>query len=460
MPQGLGDEERLQQASPVGGAAAGDGGPSAAGASRTMRSALRYRDFRLILAAQTVSSSGDWFYNVALFVFVLERTHSASWVGAASVVRLLPRLLVSPFAGVIADRLDRRRLMIGCDLIRMGLMVMLGIAIQISWFPVAAVLALVFISTAAGSPYWIASDALNPSILGEADLPAANAWIQVTDNTAVLVGPALGAVVLAVSSPSIGFFVNAVTFLVSALLVVAVRVPHRAGQGEQSTIGVVSNLRAGASALLSLGLGQRIGLMYYFGDWMLFGASLVVFGLVAAQLLRTGVSSYGYLLAGVAAGGVGVASVAVRLGRFAQPTTVLAAAMVAMGMSFASLALFHNIWLAVLLCAVTGAGNVLLDVVLVSWLQRSLPSDVLGRCFGLLESLQAAAMILGSLIAPPLVIWLGLRGSLLTLGLPLGLALPLVGATVLRTRPGAANPAEVVDTGDAVRAVVEVRVEL
>src|SRR5438132_10983234 len=89
--------------------------------------ALRHRDFRLLVAGMVISQTGDWLYNVALLIFVLDRTHSGAWVAAAGIVRLVPYVVFGTFGGVIADRYDRKTVMIIPDLARAGIMVALAI---------------------------------------------------------------------------------------------------------------------------------------------------------------------------------------------------------------------------------------------------------------------------------------------------------------------------------------------
>src|SRR5579862_2255179 len=81
------------------------------------RAALGHRDLRLLLGGLVISATGSWAYAVALLAFVFERTHSLGWVGAAGLVRFLPALVLSPYAGVIAERTERIRLMVGTDLV-------------------------------------------------------------------------------------------------------------------------------------------------------------------------------------------------------------------------------------------------------------------------------------------------------------------------------------------------------
>ena len=86
--------------------------------SASLRAPLRHRAYRILLVGSTISQSGDWLYNVALAVYVFDRTGSAGWVAAATVLRLVPYIVLAPLGGVVADRFDRRRVMICSDLLR------------------------------------------------------------------------------------------------------------------------------------------------------------------------------------------------------------------------------------------------------------------------------------------------------------------------------------------------------
>src|SRR6201996_8010551 len=84
------------------------------------------RPFHLILVGLATSALGDWLYNVALVALIFGRTGSATWVALTTAARVLPVVVLGPLGGVLADRHDRRRIMIVCDLARMGLMVLLA----------------------------------------------------------------------------------------------------------------------------------------------------------------------------------------------------------------------------------------------------------------------------------------------------------------------------------------------
>src|SRR3954447_9642355 len=99
---------------------------------------LKSRPFRRLAAALAASQTGDWLYNVALVTLVFERTGSAAWVALTTAARIIPIVALGPLGGVVADRFDRRRVMIASDLARMGVMVALGI-VALAGLPIVLV---------------------------------------------------------------------------------------------------------------------------------------------------------------------------------------------------------------------------------------------------------------------------------------------------------------------------------
>src|SRR5262245_25745125 len=134
-----------------------------------MLTALRHADFRRLIASATVSQIGDWLYNVALSVYVFDRTHSAAWVGAMTLLRLVPYVLFAPFGGVIANRYERRAVLVYSDGVRMLVMGLLAGAVA-SDAPIALIGFLALLTTATGTAYMPAASAFIPDLVGEADL--------------------------------------------------------------------------------------------------------------------------------------------------------------------------------------------------------------------------------------------------------------------------------------------------
>ena len=172
---------------------------SEAPAHAGFRDALRHREFRLLLASYGISWTGDWCYSVALTIWVFQRTGSSTWVAALLVVRILPYVLFGAIGGVIADRLDRRRLMVMLDLARALLMVPLVVVIAIDG-PVIVAAVITFFAGMMGSAYRPAVVASTPRIVGEADLAPANALESILNQVTSFIGPALASLLLPGSS--------------------------------------------------------------------------------------------------------------------------------------------------------------------------------------------------------------------------------------------------------------------
>jgi MFS family permease len=184
------------------------------------RVALRERNLRLLLAGLAASQAGDWLYNLALLAFVYDRTHSSLWVGVTTAMRILPEVAFGSLAGVIADRANRRAIMLGADLVRALVMAALAL-VALTDAPVVLAPVLAGLSTAAGAAYPQCVAALTPRLASDAQLPAANAARTSITYTCVVAGPLFGAVLLLLGSPAFAFAANAVSFLAGALTVAA-----------------------------------------------------------------------------------------------------------------------------------------------------------------------------------------------------------------------------------------------
>ena len=409
--------------------------------SASLRSPLQHRGYRVLLIGSTISQSGDWLYNVALAVYVFDRTGSAGWVAAATVLRLVPYVVLAPIGGVIADRFDRRMVMIWSDVLRAIAMAALA-ATAAANGPVLVVTLLAFATTAFGTAYVPSMMAITPTLVGEDDLAAANALNTLVANLTIVIGPALGAALLAVTSPVFAFTVNSLTFVAPALLLTfGLRGVHerRADDGASEHGELVAKFLEGVREI-SRSAGARILAAFLLAVAFVYGAQTVALVLVSDERLGTEARGYGYLLGALGAGGVIAAPLVNRLasGRRLAPTLLTGIGLAALPM--AALCLVHSPAVAAALMVVSGAGSTAVDVLAVTLLQRALPDELRGRVFGLLDSGIVLAILAGSLIVSPLVSLLGLSGMLVALGLGVSvLAVIGVHRTVQLDRAGAAD---------------------
>src|SRR5215212_7775511 len=119
------------------------------GALAAYRRVLAIREARALVGASAASQVGDWLYNAALLGYVFSATHSAAWVGAATIVRLLPYVLLGPFGGAVADRYQRRTVLLVGSLLRLAIMLVLAAVVAANG-PVGGVIVLAGVASAAG----------------------------------------------------------------------------------------------------------------------------------------------------------------------------------------------------------------------------------------------------------------------------------------------------------------------
>lgn len=392
----------------------------------SFRAAFAHRDFRFVFSAFAISSAGDWIYGVAVLAFVFDATGSPGWVAAASMLRLLPHVFLGTFGGVIADRFERRSVLLVCDVTRAALMFGLALTAAASG-PVLIAVIIVFLTTASGTPYSPALAALNPSVVGEKDLAAANAVTSVVEHTAIIVGPAVGGILLFLGSPAIAFAVNGASFAVSALLVSFVRTRSRV-RPEARAEPLKRRVAQGIAAITkSPEVAALIALIV--GATVIYGQEFVLLVLVSKELLGTGAGGVSFLMLAVGVGGIIAAAFTNKLGGDTRPRRTLVLAIVMFAVPIATLPFIRTPYIAYGAMTVAGAGTIVLEVVAITLLQRSLQRNVVARVFGILESLAVGGILLGSLLAPILVAVLGLRGALLTASL----LLPVVGIVTAPT---------------------------
>lgn len=180
------------------------------------------RDFRLLYLATLISLGGDWFLTVALLDLVLELTGSATLLSLVLLFQTLPIFFFTPHAGHVIDRLDRRKLMIGVDLLRIGACLLPLLARTPAMLPFA--FAGVFL-IAVGSAYFEpAAQAALPNIVSGDELAAANVLMGSTWGTMLVAGAGIGGAVTALLGRDASFVFDAVSFGVSAILLARMRV--------------------------------------------------------------------------------------------------------------------------------------------------------------------------------------------------------------------------------------------
>jgi MFS family permease len=324
--------------------------------------------------------------------------------------------VLGPLGGVLADRYNRKRLMVASDSLRVGFMLALATVAALG-LPVLLAPVLAAATTAVGSVYPSCIAAATPGLVTDADLPGANALRSAVNATCVIVGPGLGAALLLIGSPAVAIAVNAATFAVSAGLVAALPGGERfqpASRPETDRPSALAEISEGVKALRA----EPVAVRLVGADIMsstVYGV-LTVLLLLVARRLGDGAQGYGLMLAGLGLGGVIATPLSTRLARIDSSGLVVGGALLAVGAPLFVLATTHLIAVAITAVVVTGIGSVLVEVLADTALQRQLPPAVLGRAYGFAFPASIAGIVVGSLVASPLMALLGTTGTLVVTG--------------------------------------------
>ena len=338
----------------------------------TNDSLLNNARFLRLWIGQGISFVGDAVSMVALVVLVVQITGSASAVGGALVARLLPTI-ASPLAGVLADRVDRRVVLVASDLARAVLVLGLVFARDL-----ATIYVLVFLMGLARTVFNPTVRAAFPSVVGGGDLTRANALISGTFSISETAGPALGGLLVATVSIDAAFVLDAVTYLVSAALLSLT--PLARPQREEDGAGFGEDLKAGFTYLAR----ARVPLVIVLGAFLTvltINITIPAEVFLAKETFKAGNAGYG-LLVGLWGGGMvlGSAFVALLGGRisliplYLSSIFVSALALFATGMS-------PTFVLALIALTIAGLANGIDDVTANTILQEQVPDVFLGRVF-------------------------------------------------------------------------------
>jgi MFS family permease len=252
------------------------------------------RDFRLLYLATLISLGGDWFLTVALLDLVLELTGSATLVSLVLLFQTLPIFLFTPHAGHIIDRLDRRKLMIGVDLLRIVACLLPLLARTPAMLPFA--FAGVFL-IAIGSAYFEpAAQAALPNIVSGDELAAANVLMGSTWGTMLVAGAGIGGAVTAMLGRDASFVFDAVSFAISAILLARMRVNFSEERGSHDRHApFLESVRE--TFRFARSQPRVLGLLTVKGGYGLGAGVVALLGVFGKEVFRAGAWGIGLLFA-------------------------------------------------------------------------------------------------------------------------------------------------------------------
>ncbi len=384
---------------------------------RALGSVLSSPSLRRLQLAWVGSILGGWAYLVALGVYAYDQGGAAA-VGVVGLIRLVPAALVAPFSASLVDRFSRVWTMVVSDVVRFALMIGAAAVIAADG-PPPVVYGLVALSTIAGTVFRPAQAALLPSLVtSPTQLTAANVASSTLESIGTFLGPALGGLLLAVTSPAVVFAANGLTFVWSALLVIGLRgheAPRERPAREQSADDRDAGMLAGIATIAGEpNLRTLVGL--YAAQTLVAGALNVLVVVTAFELLDLDEAGVGLLYAAVGVGGLVGGFVALVLSARGRLARDFALGLALFGLPLAVVGGLPFPVIAVAALGVLGIGNSIVDVNALTIMQRAVPDAVLGRALGALDGLLIGTLGLGAVLAPVLIDLVGPEAALVVTG--------------------------------------------
>ena len=371
--------------------------------------------FRLLFLATLGSSLGTLLATIALVIDVKDRTDSGPWVAALMFVEFLPAVAVGLFFGPLLDRLPRRGVMIVSDLVRCGVFCTLPFADSAGQIVVLAGIA--GFTTGFFRPAVYAG---LPNLVSEHELARANSVIQTGENVSWTVAPVLGGALVAATSPDTAYWVNAVSFLLSAVLLS--RIPAEKLQGALAVSqGFLRDLAEGFGRVLRTPVLRTVLIV-----WTIALAAIAASNTAQVFLAKDSFSGgdFGYgLIFGCI--GLGLALGSLAAGTWVEKRsvgTVYAASILLLAIGIGAAGAVPNLWAALPCFVLSGIGNGVAIVCNSLLVQRGASDDVRGRVFTVIMSVNYAAYGIAVLAAGPLTDSYGPRWVYGVVGLVLAFA--------------------------------------
>jgi MFS family permease len=339
----------------------------------------------LLFSGQAMSQIGDSMNKVALLWFVYDLTGSAFKMAIIGLLQTIPPLVFGPLIGVYLDRMKKKPVMIWVDLIRMVLVMLVPLLYAMEILTLERLYLLVFVTSVVSTVFGPALASAVPLLVPRAQLTSANALIQGTNNIGLLIGPAVGGMSIAlIGAPNV-LWLNAATFMVSALCLMPIRL--------NETLQAHARLAERATILQDLLVGFRFVFVQHRTVLLLMltaalyslGASAFVFLLpvFATQLLDASAVELGWLWSSL---GIGMLAASAWLawinqGDFQNRLRLISAALAVGAVAVCTLGMLQAPVMAVALIIVFGGSTAVFTPIVWAMLQELTPEPLLGRVF-------------------------------------------------------------------------------
>lgn len=372
---------------------------------------FRHRGFTPVYLAFSISRLGDWIYLVGFSLWLYELTHSAALMALVTAIQTVPRVLLGAVTGAIADRVDRVKLMIFCDLMQALLVLPLLVVKTEQHLPVVYVVAFALaLFSAQGS---VAKGPLISTLLPRDAIVKGNAVINATESIVMMVGPVISSVAIAHAGYTATFLGNAASFLVSAVLLLPVRqhgaTPRTDGSSEEESGESLWAFVTGFfTSVRSPGLLRQLVLV----------VGLMALGQGTVQALHTPLlidvirltqQQYATVLTLQGVGGIIGSYLVIRLAERLSPRILLGGGLLLAALTTVLLVTYPAYWLVVIITLAEGVFITGIFISIPTLIQQQTADHMMGRAFAAVDTAENGFMLISMTVSGLLVPFASMR---------------------------------------------------
>jgi MFS family permease len=389
----------------------------------TFASALRNRNVAGLLLVHSLGSAAVGIGAVVVSVGIYQETNSSLWASVGVATRVAPFIALSPLTSALADRFDNVKLLRTLMLFEAVSAVVLSM-VMAGGFVIASALCGLVLHTFR-TPAYPTAMVMVPKVVDADDLAPTTALLTTSDSLAWIAGPGLGGLMCAALGVQAAALVAAAMSVAAAAstfllhidkvnaAIVDTRIIRPTTRGSLSAaLKAITSSRATAVAMALVGATNFAS-----------GASQVLLLVAAAKWLGMGESGFGALSSAVGAGGVAALIIINRVARSSHTRVIAVGCALAVGAPYAVVGASTSVPIALGVLAVSGLAFVLTEVLALTAFQRATAGRELACIFGIFDALTVGAMLVGTMVAAPLVEWAGIRTALVVIGI----VVPLIG---------------------------------
>lgn len=375
---------------------------------------IKNKDFMLLWLGQNISKLGTSLYDIALMWYMYKKTGSSIALGLSVLCFTVPSVLIAPLAGVFADRLDKKKIIINTDILNGIIMLIFSYFIFKDSYPIYILYIFMIISSMVTAVFSPAMSSAIPVIVEEKDLKDANTLNQMTSQLINILGPVLAGVLIAFIKIGLLFFINGLSFLICAIIESFIVIPKIII--EKSTQGIGSQFKEGLiyvaedKPLLYLVMAGGVIINFFLAPLSIYETIL------STKILNVGSTGFGMMNSAISVGAL-IGAILIMANVFNDKYKMTVIGLSIEGAAVAIFGLVPNYYVVLSSEAVLGLGVAMASVGIGTLYQTLIPKDKMGRVMALVSTLCNITIPLGTLLGSTIIAYMPLNIVLIISGI-------------------------------------------